>query len=199
MKLLLGTTNPAKHARLTWLLDGLDVQLLMPCDVAQAPTNEEGSVSLRENAEHKASAWARAAGLHALTSDGGLHVPALGERWNPVRTRRAAGPGATDADRAVHLLGLMADLKAEERQACWVEVVALAAPDGTLLGSWAGVGDPWPVLNSADFTGVPDGFWTPAVMPPAQRSVEASGVERHWHLLKPSVRRAVERLAREAV
>jgi inosine/xanthosine triphosphate pyrophosphatase family protein len=196
MKLLLGTGNPAKQARLRWLLEGLSLQLLTPADVAQSPADEEGSVSLRENAEQKASAWAREAGLYAITSDGGLHLPAIGERWNPVLTRRAAGPTATDADRAAHLVRLMADLRGEQRQACWVEVVALAAPDGTPVGSWAGVGDPWEVLPAPDFTGVSEGFWVPALMPLGQRGAGAEGVERHWHVLRPAVRRAVETLIR---
>jgi inosine/xanthosine triphosphate pyrophosphatase family protein len=119
----------------------------------------------------------------------------LGERWNPVLTRRAAGPDATDADRAQHLLHLMALLAGDDRQASWLEVVALAAADGTPLGAWEGVGDPWPVAHSYDPRGVPEGFWVPALMPPDVRA--ADGIESHWRRLRTPVHAAVERLLRQ--
>ena len=92
---LLGTTNPAKLERLRWLLDGLPIETVDPSSLGLSGLDiEESGATHEENAGLKAEAWSQAAGLPALASDGGLVIPALGDDWLSLHTRRFAGEDA---------------------------------------------------------------------------------------------------------
>ena len=67
-------------------------------------------------------------GLPALADDSGIEVDALGGAPG-VRTRRYAGPNATDEENNAKLLRDLADVPAEQRGARYVCVLALAIPD----------------------------------------------------------------------
>jgi XTP/dITP diphosphohydrolase len=66
--------------------------------------------------------------LPALADDSGIEVDALGGGPG-VRTRRYAGPNATDAENNAKLLRELAGLPVERRRARYVCVLALALPD----------------------------------------------------------------------
>jgi len=137
--ILLATRNPAKADALRGLLEGLPLHPLTPEEAGlDLPETEEGenhgSVALA-----KAVSASRLFGGLALASDGGLVVPALGEGWRSLLTRRFAGPGATDEERARALLERMRGLTGEARRAYWVEAVALAW-EGRPLGVWEAQG-----------------------------------------------------------
>jgi inosine/xanthosine triphosphate pyrophosphatase family protein len=133
--ILLATSNPAKERKLRWLLDGLGYAFRTPRDHPPAGEPEEVGTTHREVAAHKAAFWSGYAPGLAIASDGGARIPALGERWNSLFTRRAAGVDADDRARADHLLGLMRGRKGTERTVVWVEGLALARA-GELLASW---------------------------------------------------------------
>ena len=97
--ILLASTNPAKQAKLRWLLDGLGLRSITPGDLGLTPAIPEDGHDHRAIAEAKAAAWSRAAGMAALSSDGGLVIPALGDKWNALRTGRFAGESAGDRQR----------------------------------------------------------------------------------------------------
>jgi len=65
--------------------------------------------------------------LPALADDSGIEVDALDGRPG-VRTRRYAGPNATDAENNAKLLAELADVPMPERTARYVCVLALAVP-----------------------------------------------------------------------
>jgi len=67
--------------------------------------------------------------LPALADDSGIEVDALDGRPG-VRTRRYAGPNATDAENNAKLLAELADVPMPERTARYVCVLALATPAG---------------------------------------------------------------------
>ncbi len=206
MKLLLGTGNPAKLARLRWIAEGLDFEVTTSQDLGPEPSTQEGDRSARENAELKAIAWATGYRVATLASDGGLVVPALGERWNSTRTRRAAGEHASDAGRAEHLLELMRGLHGDERLAYRMEAGAIARADGSLVGSWVGLGTQRRIAEAYDPRGVPTGFWLPGLFlfePGNRRYGDLSPQERvavddHWVTLRAMVREALESLLRQA-
>ncbi len=93
----------------------------------------EDGLTFETNARIKARAAARATGLPALADDSGLEVDALGGAPG-VRTRRYAGPDATDAENNAKLLRELADVPAGRRGARYVCVLALALPDPTSAG-----------------------------------------------------------------
>jgi XTP/dITP diphosphohydrolase len=163
--LLLATANPAKLARLRWVVEGLGFRIVTPRDLDGSGRIDvaETGVDFAENAAGKAMAWSRAArNMPALATDGGLLIPALGPAWNAVTTRRNAGADAGDAERARHLLALMHGLHGEARHAIWHEAVAFASGEAEPR-VWTEEGDGGYIVE----TYVPDGerteFWTEAV------------------------------------
>ena len=197
--LLLATTNPAKQARLAWLVRGLPLRLLTPAQAGVHVEIEEEGQTHRAIAEAKAIAWSSAVAGLALASDGGIDIPALGPRWEARLTRRAAGAAATDEQRARHLLALMVGLTGEQRAAQWREAVA-RADRGRLLGSWEAAGrEPMRIAEQADFRGVPAGFWVPSVLEfprLGRRYSELTPAEReraldYWTRLRRPVRAAL--------
>src|SRR5215213_3355139 len=105
MRLIAATRNPAKVQELARLVAGL-------ADVAPLPNAGDGDPedgdSFATNAGAKAVFWSRRldGGEIVVATDGGLLIPALGDRWDPVRTRRFAGGARTDPERAEALLAL---------------------------------------------------------------------------------------------
>jgi XTP/dITP diphosphohydrolase len=163
--ILLATTNPDKLERLRWLLDGLPYTLVTPTDLVPVvrPEVPEEEGDFAANAAQKATVWSTAAGgMLTLASDGGMSIPALGDRWNALRTRRQAGPAATDADRIRHLLDLMHGLRGDERRVAWHEAIALARA-GDVLGVWVEEGDGGLVTDDPPDSTAEHGFWTERV------------------------------------
>jgi XTP/dITP diphosphohydrolase len=93
----------------------------------------EDGLTFETNARIKARFAARATGLPALADDSGLEVDALGGGPG-VRTRRYAGPNATDADNNAKLLRELSGLPIADRGARYVCVLALALPDPAAPG-----------------------------------------------------------------
>ncbi|MFM2105251.1 MAG: non-canonical purine pyrophosphatase RdgB [Chloroflexota bacterium] len=89
---------------------------------------DEPGETFAANAALKARAYARRSGLPTLADDSGLEVDALGGGPG-VRTKRYAGPDATDRANNEKLLGALAGLPPERRGARYVCVLALALPD----------------------------------------------------------------------
>ena len=132
--LMLATGNRGKVAEIRALLevhlDLSQITLLTPRDWQSAlPEVSEDGVTFAENALLKARALANATGLITLADDSGLCVDALGGRPG-IHSARWAGAEATDADRNIYLLSEMQGVPMEQRQANYLCVIALAAPDG---------------------------------------------------------------------
>jgi XTP/dITP diphosphohydrolase len=93
----------------------------------------EDGLTFETNARIKARFAARATGLPALADDSGIEVEAL-HGAPGVRTRRYAGPNATDDDNNAKLLRELADVPVERRGARYVCVLAVALPDASAPG-----------------------------------------------------------------
>ena len=113
-------------------LDGIDLVSLDEVGVPSEPV--EDGLTFETNAKIKARFAARATGLPALADDSGLEVDAL--RGEPgVRTRRYAGPDATDAENNARLLRELAGIPSPSaRGGRYVCVLALALPDPAAPG-----------------------------------------------------------------
>lgn len=131
-KLVIATRSGPKLGELRELLEleNADFVSLADLDLADEPLGEaiETGRTFEANAALKARFAARAAGLPALADDSGLEVDALGGGPG-VRTRRYAGPDATDAENNAKLLDALAGLPPERRSARYVCVLALAIPE----------------------------------------------------------------------
>ncbi len=158
--LFFGTTNPGKLRELRRLVAGLAIRVVSPDDLGRKlPDVEEDGCTFAENAEKKASAWARFSGLHALADDSGLCVDALGgapgvhsARWSEIdpgsgpavglvalELGAVAGRPARDELNNDKLLASLAGVPEERRGARYEAVLALARPDGTMVASVTGV------------------------------------------------------------
>ena len=93
----------------------------------------EDGLTFETNARIKARFAARLTGLPALADDSGIEVEALGGGPG-VRTRRYAGPDATDEANNTRLLQELADVPVERRGARYVCALALALHDETAPG-----------------------------------------------------------------
>lgn len=195
-RILLATTNPAKAERLRWLLAGLDVEPLSPLEAGlQIDVAETGRAHLT-NARRKAAAWSHAFGGLALASDGGLVIPALGSRWDSIRTARFTGPSATDRRRVEALLEPMRPLRGEKRRAYWVEALSLG-DNGAVVRSWQRRSRPGEIARSFRDDDLVPGFWAFSVweFPHLGKRYaeltpdELALVEDHWTRLRPAVRR----------
>lgn len=90
---------------------------------------EETGLTFRENAILKAEHAAKHLNHWVLADDSGLIVPAL-QGQPGVKSRRYAGPDATDSENRQKLLHAMENLKDQERTAYCECCLALASPSG---------------------------------------------------------------------
>lgn len=89
------------------------------------------------NATRKALGYAELTGSPVLADDSGLEVDALGGAPG-VRTRRFAGPDATDQQNNAHLLRIMDGLAPERRAARYRCTLTLALPKGGVVATTHG-------------------------------------------------------------
>ena len=175
LRLIAGTTNAAKAEHLRALCAGLDVDWVSSASTAEAPDVDETGDSHIANAVRKAVAWSRAYAVAALASDGGLAIPALGDGWRSLLTRRATGGNVSDEEHAARLLRRMQGLQGTRREAYWTEAVAVAR-DGALIQAWEAVG--LRGLIAEDYRpppAGPGGFW-------ARGLWTTHDGRRHWEL-----------------
>ena len=130
--LLLATGNAGKTVELRKLLSGIPVDLIdLSVFVSVGQVAETGS-TFRENAEIKASGYAKATGVYAVADDSGLEVFALGGEPG-VHSARYGGPGMNDSERTELLLENMRHLSINDRSAQFTAAISLARPDGEIL------------------------------------------------------------------
>lgn len=191
---LLATANLAKQERLAWLLEGTGFAWLTPqqAGIAPPPAREDG-ISHGANATAKAVAWSSAFGGLALASDGGLVIPALGRRWQPLWTRRFQA--GDDLARAEALVEMMAGLEGYQRRAYWEETVAMADA-GRVTSTCSARSGQGMIATDVAQELVQDGFWVGAVwrFPQLNKRYaeltpqELRQVGDHWAALKEKVR-----------
>ena len=129
-RLLVATRSRHKLRELGELLKlPPDVELLSPDDLAIEGEPDETGATFETNARIKARYYARRSGLPTLADDSGLEVDAL-DGAPGVRTRRFAGPDATDEQNNEKLLRVLRGLPPERRGGRYVCVLALALPGG---------------------------------------------------------------------
>ena len=127
-RLLVATRSRHKLRELGELLAlPADIALLSPDDLGIDGEPDETGETFETNARIKARYYARRSGLPTLADDSGLEVDALGGAPG-VRTRRFAGPDATDEQNNEKLLCDLAGLPPERRGGRYVCVLALALP-----------------------------------------------------------------------
>ena len=154
--LILATTNPNKIEKLRWIMEDYFEDIKpqsQSIDVEETETNFEGNAAL------KAVEISKLYHCYAVATDGGVLIPALGDAWNAIFTKRFLGKdNVTDIDRIEGLLELMKDKKGDERKIMWREAIALAH-NGRLLFSTEVDGDEGVIQTSYDPAQYAPGIW----------------------------------------
>jgi XTP/dITP diphosphohydrolase len=127
-RLLVATRSAHKLAELRELLRLDRAELVTLDDAGITDDVAETGSTFEANARLKARHGVRVSGLPTLADDSGLEVEAL-SGGPGVRTRRYAGPHATDEENNDKLLRELAGLPPERRGARYVCVLALALPE----------------------------------------------------------------------
>lgn len=126
-RLVIATRSEHKLRELGELLRLERAELLSLDDLGVMGEPVEDGRTFEVNAAIKARFAANATNLPSLADDSGIEVRALGGAPG-VRTRRYAGPEATDADNNTKLLAALDGLEGDDRAARYVCVLALALP-----------------------------------------------------------------------
>lgn len=130
MKIVLATANQGKIAEIKTILSDVGIEVVSPEDVeGDFPEIVEDGDTFAANAQKKALAVAKWAGMPALADDSGLVVPVLGGEPGVHSSRYAGEEGNSEANMAL-LLEKMKDVPDTDRLAHFVCVLVLAAPDG---------------------------------------------------------------------
>lgn len=130
--LLLATFNQGKLRELRELLAELPLHI---CDLNTFPSIQpvpETGETFLENARLKAIGYSKQTKLLTLADDSGLEVDAL-DGAPGVRSARYSHEGASDADRTSKLLSELSGVRAAERTARFVSVIAIADQDGQII------------------------------------------------------------------
>jgi len=132
-QLVVATRSAHKLRELRQLLDLDHARLVSLDELGVAGEPVEDGLTFETNARIKARFAAQATGLPALADDSGIEVEALGGLPG-VRTRRYAGPDATDDENNAKLLRELAGVPSGQRGARYVCVLAIAVPDPAAPG-----------------------------------------------------------------
>jgi len=131
-RIVIATHNVGKLREYRELLGDLPVALVSLADLGLTESPEETGSSFEENAQLKALAYARAAGLLTLADDSGLEVDALGGAPGIHSARYGGSAAPNDEARYRLLLSHLAHVPAPARTARFRCVLALATPQGEI-------------------------------------------------------------------
>jgi XTP/dITP diphosphohydrolase len=129
MELMVATRNHGKLKEIRALLAPLHITVRGLAEFPELPEIVEDGLTFAANAAKKAATIARLTGRLTLADDSGLEVEALGGVPG-IHSARYAGVDADDAANNRKLLAAMAEIPLGKREAAFVCVMALCAPDG---------------------------------------------------------------------
>ena len=136
MMLLIATTNPGKLAEIKLFLADTSLELVSLKDVGITDNVEETGKTFEENAILKARHYAKESGLMTLADDGGFEIDAIGGEPGIKSHRWVHGDReSTDEELIAYTFERMKDVPLTKRQAQLRLVLALVAPDGTVLAT----------------------------------------------------------------
>jgi XTP/dITP diphosphohydrolase len=131
-RLLVATGSSHKLEELRELLDLPNTDLVSLADLGIVDSAVENGQTFEDNARIKAKHYFQASGIPTLADDSGIEVDALGGRPG-VRTRRYAGPNATDKDNNTKLLGELADFYGPHERTGRYQCALVLVEDGEVV------------------------------------------------------------------
>ena len=135
MKIIAATSNAHKIIEIRQILGAHGIEVIGANEAGGMPEVVEDGTTFRENAIKKAVEGARALKAPVLADDSGLEVVALGGAPG-IYSARYACEGGNDGRNVAKLLKNLEGVT--DRRARFVCVIAVALPDGTVLGTAEG-------------------------------------------------------------
>jgi XTP/dITP diphosphohydrolase len=129
MRFVVASANKGKIQEIKKVLEGTSLEVISMAEAGFNDEIDETGVTFEENAMIKAETIARKVDAIVMADDSGLEVDALNGAPG-VYSARYAGPGATDMDRVIKLLGELSEVPDEKRQGRFVSAIAVVLPDG---------------------------------------------------------------------
>lgn len=159
MDLLIGTRNQYKATEMVSFLEGIvGVKVHYLDEIPEKIIVEEDQDSLEANARKKAVEISKHTDWYVLTSDGGVDIPGLGDKWDVLKNQRTVGETKTDKEKVDTLISLMKDLKGEDRKCIYRLALALAK-DGHLLWSFEDITDAGYIIENPENIDIPPYRW----------------------------------------
>lgn len=131
-RLLIATKNQGKLRELSEFLSDLPLEIISLSDLGITDDVEEDGSTYEENARKKALFYAKKSGLPALSDDGGLEIAAL-NNLPGIKSKRWIGEDVTEEDLLTHMEKIAKELPDENRDARFVNVLALALPSRSVF------------------------------------------------------------------
>lgn len=159
MDILIGTRNPYKSAEMTSFIKGLkNIKIHYLDEIKQNIKVEEDQDSLKGNANKKAIEISKYTDYFVLTSDGGVDIPGLREKWHMIKSQRTVGEDKTDREKVSILIDLMTDLEGEDRK-CTYHLALALAKQGHLFWSIEDIYDQGYIVKKPSKSKIPNGRW----------------------------------------
>lgn len=130
MKFVVASANKGKIQEIKKILEGSSLEVISMAEAGFNDEIDETGVTFEENAMIKAETIARKVDAIVMSDDSGLEVDALNGAPG-VYSARYAGPGATDMDRVIKLLGELSGVPDDKRQGRFVSAIAVVLPGGS--------------------------------------------------------------------
>jgi inosine/xanthosine triphosphate pyrophosphatase family protein len=159
MDILLGTRNSYKLTEMRSLLEGgKGIKIHSMDEIERTVSVEEDQATLKANAGKKAIEISKHTKCFVLTSDGGVDIPGLGNKWDVLKNQRTVGQNRPDKEKVEVLMNLMAGLKGQDRECKYYLALALAK-DGRLLWSFEDIFDSGYIVEKPDEEEIGPGLW----------------------------------------
>jgi len=129
MKIVFATKNQGKLKEIRAILKDLKIEVLSSDAAGVTKEIIEDKKTLKENALKKARLVAKATGFFALADDSGIFIKKLNGAPG-IKSARWAGENAKDSDLVKLTLKKLNKVPANQRQAYFATIAALAAPTG---------------------------------------------------------------------
>lgn len=192
--ILIASGNKHKKEKLNWIISDYFSKIDYLDTINFELDIDENGETFEENAQIKAIEYSKQYDGYVISTDAGVMIPALGDKWNGLRTKRFAGEHITDDERIKIVLEMMKDKTGEDRVMVWKEAIAIAK-GGKVLFSIEVEGSKGVMATSYNEKNYREGIWVCSIWDFPQfnknffelNESEIKSVEKSWYLLKEEV------------
>lgn len=157
MDILIGTKNQYKIEEMVSFLDN-NIKIHYLDEIPEKIVIEEDQNNLKDNAIKKAVEISKHTNWYVFTSDGGVDIPSLGDKWDILKNQRIVGENKTDKEKVNTLISLMNGLNGEDRK-CTYHLALAIAKDGHVLWSNEDITDTGYIVEKPEDNEIPPYKW----------------------------------------